>query len=140
VRADAGHDEEKELTASVSCLFRFENACSSAGMGYVVYIVRCADGSLYTGIATDAVRRLAEHNGLGTRGARYTAARRPVELVYLAAFEDRSSACKEEARIKRLTRAAKNALIAATTLVVPSVVSESVVSSSSFETLTRSET
>jgi putative endonuclease len=81
-------------------------------MAYAVYILRCADGTLYTGIATDIVRRVAEHNGEGTRGARYTSARRPVTLVYAAEWADRSAACKEEARIKRLSRHEKLALIA----------------------------
>jgi putative endonuclease len=88
-------------------------------MAYAVYIVECADGTLYTGIATDVVRRLAEHNGAGTRGARYTSARRPVTLVYAATFETRSAACKEEARIKRLPRDAKRALIAAAPFRMP---------------------
>ena len=88
-------------------------------MTYAVYIVECADGTLYTGIATDVVRRLAEHNGAGPRGARYTSARRPVTLAYAAAFDTRSAACKEEARIKRLSREAKRALITATPFRMP---------------------
>lgn len=89
-------------------------------MGYFIYIVACADGTLYTGIATDVERRLAEHNGVTAKGAaskagkgaRYTAPRRPVRLVYEAAFATRSAASKEEARIKRLTRTEKDALVA----------------------------
>jgi putative endonuclease len=90
-------------------------------MAYSLYIVACADGSLYTGIATDVQRRVAEHNGLGkngepssgkAKGARYTASRRPVSLVYEASFETRSDASKEEFRIKQLTRAEKDVLIA----------------------------
>lgn len=75
-----------------------------------VYLLRCADGSLYCGWTTDVERRLAEH-GAGT-ASRYTRSRRPVELA--AAFEaaDRSAALREEARIKRLSRAAKLELIA----------------------------
>jgi putative endonuclease len=92
-------------------------------MTYAVYIVECADRTLYTGIATDVTRRLAEHNGSGTRGARYTSARRPVRLIYVADFADRSTACKEEARIKRMSRMEKQALIAAG---VPTVTSGSV--------------
>jgi putative endonuclease len=83
-------------------------------MAYSLYIVVCADGTYYTGIAVDVGRRLLEHNGAagkGRKGARYTAPRRPVGLVYQAAFESRSAALKEEARIKRLTRAQKRALI-----------------------------
>ena len=91
-------------------------------MGYWLYIVECADGSLYTGLATDVERRLAEHNGgptgksgraLKSKGARYTSARRPVVLVYQAAFATRSEAAREEARVKRLTRSQKLAIIAA---------------------------
>jgi putative endonuclease len=87
-------------------------------MTFSVYIVQCADASLYTGVAKDVARRIDEHNGLtatGTkskRGARYTAARRPVTLVYTAALDCRSSAQKEEARLKRLNRSEKLALIA----------------------------
>jgi putative endonuclease len=80
-------------------------------MSYSLYIVCCADGTLYTGIATDVARRLMQHNGARGKGARYTAARRPVRLVYQAAFPSRSAASIEEARIKRLTRAEKQRLI-----------------------------
>ena len=78
-----------------------------------VYILRCADGSLYTGIATDVERRLAEHNGAGRSGARYTRARRPVVLVYREAADSRAAACRREAAIKRLGKADKERLIAA---------------------------
>lgn len=80
---------------------------------YWVYMLRCADGTLYTGVARDVEKRLAEHNGERGRGARYTAPRRPVRIVYQAEFPDRSSAQKEEARIKALPRAAKQCLIPA---------------------------
>jgi putative endonuclease len=80
-------------------------------MSYWVYIVACADDTYYTGIATDVVRRLAEHNGEKAKGARYTSARRPVTLVYKAPFGSRSAAQKEEARIKNLSRPEKLALI-----------------------------
>jgi putative endonuclease len=81
-------------------------------LAYWLYIVACADGTYYTGIATDVPRRLLEHNGAKGKGARYTASRRPVALVYEAAFATRSDAQKEEARIKRLNRQQKQALIA----------------------------
>ena len=74
-----------------------------------VYLLRCADGSLYAGITTDPVRRVAEHNGERPGGARYTRARRPVELVRSEACEDRADASRREARIKALTRAQKEA-------------------------------
>jgi len=82
-------------------------------MEFSLYILACADGSLYTGIAVDVARRLAQHNGEKPRGARYTSARRPVRLVYEAKFPSRSAALKEEIRIKRLTREGKQALVEA---------------------------
>lgn len=78
-----------------------------------VYIVRCADGTLYTGVATDVARRVAEHNGAGKRAARYTRTRRPVTLVYRAPAANRSAACRREYRIKQLSRREKQQLIAA---------------------------
>ncbi len=85
--------------------------------GWQVYIVRCVDGSLYTGIARDVVRRMAEHNGdkggSSGAGASYTRARRPVTLVYCEDADDRSAASKREFAIKQLSRTAKLALIAA---------------------------
>lgn len=82
---------------------------------YWVYIVACRDGTYYTGIAIDVARRLLEHNGTygkPNKGARYTASRRPVSLVYAAPFPNRSDALKEEIRIKRMTRSQKLQLIA----------------------------
>ena len=76
-----------------------------------VYVLRCSDGSLYTGWSTDVQRRLA-HHGTG-RASRYTASRLPVELAFAAPMADRRAAMREEARIKRLDRAGKLALIAA---------------------------
>jgi putative endonuclease len=77
-----------------------------------VYLLRCADGTLYCGWTTDVERRLAAHNA-GT-ASRYTRTRRPVELAATLPVADRSAALREEARIKRLNRAAKLALIAST--------------------------
>lgn len=77
---------------------------------YFVYILRCADGTLYCGITTDLERRVEEHNS-SDRGAKYTRGRRPVELVYSVAFDDRSRASKEEHRIKKMTREEKLKLI-----------------------------
>lgn len=67
---------------------------------WVVYLVRCADGTLYCGVTTDMERRLGEHNR--GRGARYTRSRRPVTLVATAPFPDRSTAQKAEHHVKRL--------------------------------------
>ena len=80
---------------------------------WYVYIVRCADGTLYTGVAMDVVRRVAEHNGVRSKGARYTRARRPVKLMYREKAASRSAACKREYRIKQLSRIEKLALVAA---------------------------
>ncbi len=74
-----------------------------------VYLLRCGDGSLYCGWTTDVKRRLAEHRA-GT-ASRYTRSRRPVRLAVAFAVADRSAALREEARIKRLPRAAKLRLI-----------------------------
>jgi len=78
---------------------------------YYLYILQCADQTLYTGITTDLERRVAQHNGEAKLGAKYTSARRPVKVVYLKKFENRSLAAKEEARIKKLDRATKLRLI-----------------------------
>ena len=74
-----------------------------------VYIVRCSDGTLYTGIARDLEKRIAEHNS-EAGGARYTRPRRPVELVYSEEAPSRSAALKKEYEIKRLPRAGKENL------------------------------
>jgi putative endonuclease len=78
-----------------------------------VYMLRCADGTLYTGITTDVTRRIAEHNGDGGPGARYTRSRRPVKLVFVEAAASRAEASRREAEIKQLDRARKLALCAA---------------------------
>ncbi len=79
-------------------------------MAYV-YLLRCADDSLYCGWTTDVQRRLAEHSS--GRASRYTRSRRPLELAVVVPVADRSAALREEARIKRLPRAAKVALVEA---------------------------
>lgn len=80
---------------------------------WFVYVLRCADNSLYTGVTTDLARRLDEHNGVdeSTKGARYTRNRRPVALVYQEHCADRSSACQREYAIKQLSKNAKEKLI-----------------------------
>jgi putative endonuclease len=75
-----------------------------------VYMLRCRDGSVYTGWSTDVNRRLAQHRA--GRASRYTASRLPVELAASWAMPDRGSAMREEARIKSLDRAEKLELIA----------------------------
>jgi putative endonuclease len=77
-----------------------------------IYILRCADGSLYTGIAKDVARRIAEH--AAGRASRYTRVRLPVTLAWCRRVRTWSRALKEEYRIKRLPRAAKLVIIQAT--------------------------
>ena len=77
---------------------------------YYLYILKCKDKTLYTGITTDLKRRVPEHN-TGNLGAKYTHSRRPVKLVYSKKFKNRSTASREEARIKSLRRVDKIALI-----------------------------
>ena len=79
-------------------------------MSYFVYILECSDGSLYTGITKDVVKRLSEHN-TSHKGAKYTKARRPLKLLYQEPSLDRSSASKREYAIKKLTRLKKLELI-----------------------------
>ncbi|MDG2460483.1 MAG: GIY-YIG nuclease family protein [Luminiphilus sp.] len=76
-----------------------------------VYIVRCADESLYTGVTTDLRRRISQHNGIASGGARYTRSRRPVALVWSRTCASRSAAQKEETAVRRLSRRQKLALI-----------------------------
>lgn len=77
---------------------------------YYLYILECADKTLYTWITTDLERRISEHN-FSDLWAKYTSARRPVKLVYFKEFENRSLATKEELRIKSLTKKQKLELI-----------------------------
>lgn len=91
----------------------------SADAPWHVYIVRCADGSLYTGIARDLARRIAEHNGERGAGARYTRSRRPVRLVYSEVALNRSAASRREHQIKQLTRKQKLALVRASVAARP---------------------
>jgi len=78
---------------------------------YYLYIVKCADDTLYTGITSELVRRIEEHNG-SDKGAKYTRIRRPVNLVYSEEYPDRSAASKREYEIKKkMSRAQKLKLI-----------------------------
>ncbi|HEY5622921.1 MAG TPA: GIY-YIG nuclease family protein [Gammaproteobacteria bacterium] len=76
--------------------------------GWTVYVVRCSDASLYTGIARNVRARISEHNS--GRGAKYTRGRRPVTLVYSESAVDRGEAQRREAEIKQLSARAKRAL------------------------------
>ena len=80
------------------------------GMAYYVYMLRCGDGSLYTGSTDDVARRLKVHQS--GKGAKYTRSRLPVALVYREELPDRSAALRREAAIKKLTRGQKLALLA----------------------------
>jgi predicted GIY-YIG superfamily endonuclease len=75
---------------------------------WYTYLLRCVDGSLYTGITTDVERRCAEHNA-GT-ASRYTRCRRPTKVVYRESHASRSTALKREAEIRLLTRQGKESL------------------------------
>lgn len=77
---------------------------------WFVYILQCNDKTLYTGVTTDPERRVEEHNS-GSKGAKYTAARRPVKMVYSEQLDSRSSAQQREHQIKSLTRKQKQQLI-----------------------------
>lgn len=79
-------------------------------LSWYVYLVRCADSTLYCGVTTDPKRRLKEHN-TSKLGAAYTKARRPVQLVYLEKIPDRSLAQKREAFIKALPKTEKEKLV-----------------------------
>ena len=79
--------------------------------GWKVYLLRCADGTLYCGSTVDLERRLAQHNGEAPGGARYTRSRRPCELACFAPCPDKSSALRLEAQIKRLARKDKIAAL-----------------------------
>ncbi len=78
-------------------------------MGWWVYILRCRDGTFYTGSTSDVERRLAEHNS--GQGAKYTRGRGPCQVVYREPCPDRPAALRREAAIKRLSRGEKAALI-----------------------------
>jgi putative endonuclease len=80
-------------------------------MTYKVYILRCKNGSLYTGITTDIERRLEEHNGVRPGGAKYTRVVRPVVLVYTEEVATRSEALKREHVLKQMSHGAKESLV-----------------------------
>lgn len=78
---------------------------------WFVYLLRCADDTLYAGVATDLERRVRQHNGELVGGSRYTRVRRPVRLVWSEAASDQAEAQRREAEIKKLPRASKLALL-----------------------------
>ncbi|MBL7045864.1 MAG: GIY-YIG nuclease family protein [Parcubacteria group bacterium] len=80
-------------------------------MKYTVYILKCCDGTLYTGSTLDLEKRIREHNGLLVGGAKYTRARRPVEVVYKEVCKTLAEARAREAEIKRMSREKKLSMI-----------------------------
>ena len=78
-------------------------------MSYYTYVVKCSDGSLYTGYTNDLEKRVSAHNE--GKGARYTRSRRPVELVYYEEYPTKEEAMSREWHIKQLTRAEKEKII-----------------------------
>ncbi len=84
-----------------------------AATKWFVYMVRCKDQTLYTGITSDLKRRMEEHNS-NNNGAKYTRSRQPVQLVYAESANSRSMALKREYQLKRMSRDQKQALIGAT--------------------------
>jgi putative endonuclease len=88
-------------------------------MMYYVYILRCADNSLYCGITNNLEKRLNEHNSDGPKGAKYLRTKRPVTIVYTEKHPDRSAALKREYEIKQLSKSKKESLVA--TSVTPGV-------------------
>lgn len=91
--------------------YEFSKSIVKSHSNWFVYIVECADGTLYTGCTTDVERRVTEHN-TSRRGAHYTISRRPVILKYSEACASRSEATKREYQIKQMTRQEKTALCA----------------------------
>ena len=78
---------------------------------WYLYLIRCRDGSLYTGIATDVARRFEEHAGSGAKGSKYLRGRGPLQLVFQTAVGDRSAASRVEHRVKGLAKAEKEAVV-----------------------------
>ena len=78
---------------------------------WFLYLIRCGDNSLYCGIATDIERRFSEHESQGPKSAKYLRGRHPLTLVYQKKVGNRSEATREELRIKKLSRSAKEKLI-----------------------------
>ena len=85
------------------------DANDTAGADHYVYVLSCADGSLYTGYTTDVERRVEAHNA--GEGAKYTRGRTPVEVVHAETFDTKSAAMSREYEIKQLSRAEKERLV-----------------------------
>lgn len=85
--------------------------CHPATDTWFIYLLRCRDGSLYTGISLDPERRCREHNQLAKRASRYVWARRPAELVWCRPVADKAEALRLERRLKRLHKSRKEQLL-----------------------------
>jgi len=85
---------------------------------WYVYILRCSDNSLYTGITTDLERRIKEHNNSNKLGAKYTRVRRPVSLVYYEDSLNRKTASQKEYKLKQLTKSKKEKLVSSHSLTI----------------------
>ncbi|MFT4928447.1 MAG: putative endonuclease [Phenylobacterium sp.] len=88
-----------------------KKAAASTNSPWYVYILRCADNSLYTGITTDVLRREREHNGHQRVAAKYTRARQPVKMIYHETLSNRSCATRREMAIKKMQKKHKEILI-----------------------------
>ena len=84
---------------------------------WFIYMLRCSDNSLYTGVTTDVERRVIEHNAKKSV-TKYTRVRQPVEVAYQEKAESRSAACKREAQLKKLTKKEKETLVESKSLLV----------------------
>ena len=84
---------------------------SITSLNYYTYIVECSDGTYYTGKTKDIERRVKQHNGLISGGAKYTKLKRPVKLVHVEYHTTNKVACQREAEIKKLTHQQKNLLV-----------------------------
>ena len=108
--------QARETPGLGGALPRLETFLSEAGSEglntWCVYLLCCADGSFYTGVTNDLLRRLRQHNGELAGGARYTQGRRPVRLVWQEASVDRGAAQVREAQIRKLPRSQKISLAA----------------------------
>lgn len=104
---------------------------------YFVYLLRCMDDSLYTGITTDVLRRVREHRSGGTQGAKYTKTHRPRELAAVWCVENRSAASKLEWRLKHLTKQQKELLCKTPELLSELLVTEEAVSAEPVKLLPR---
>ena len=101
------HRNRKKMDGQRGVLFNGKSVMTE----WSLYLVRCADGSLYTGIAKDVARRFGEHQAGGPRCAKYLRGRGPLTLVFQTPIGDRSMASKVERQVKRLSKADKEALI-----------------------------